>query len=146
MAVRTARTAWKGSLNEGSGHVELVSSGAGEYDVSFPRRTSETADGVTSPEELVAAAHTSCYAMQFSGLAAKAGGTPQSVDVSSDVTVRPDPAGGLRITTIHLTVRAEVDGLDADAVRKVAEDAKDTCPVSKALAGVDEMTVEVVGS
>lgn len=137
MTTRTARTAWNGTLNEGQGQVELSSSGVGTFDVSFPRRTADTADGVTSPEELIAAAHTSCYAMQFSGLAAAAGGTPQSVEVTADVSLDKDPAGGLRITGIHLTVRGEVEGLDAEGFRKVAEDAKATCPVSKALAAVD---------
>jgi osmotically inducible protein OsmC len=136
MATRTARTAWNGTLQEGSGQVELTSSGVGTFDVTFPRRTAEEAVG-TSPEELVAAAHSSCYAMQLSGLLAKAGGTPQSLDVRADVSLAPDPAGGLRITGIALTVRGEVEGLDADAFATAAEQAKATCPVSKALTGVD---------
>ena len=142
MATRTARTAWNGSLMEGSGQTELTSSGVGTFDVSFPRRTAENADGVTSPEELIAAAHSSCYAMQFSGLLAAAGGTPQALDIQADVSVNPDPAGGLRINAIKLTVRGEVDGIDDATFRKVAEDAKATCPVSKALAGVDEITLD----
>ena len=137
MATRTARTAWNGGLQDGSGQVELTSSGVGTFDVSFPRRIADTADGVTSPEELIAAAHSSCYAMQFSALLAKAGGTPQSLDVTADVTVQPDPAGGLRITGIKLTVRGEVEGLDADGFTKAAEEAKATCPVSKALTGTE---------
>jgi len=137
MATRTARTAWTGTLNEGSGQVELTSSKVGTYQVSFPKRTADSADGTTSPEELIAAAHSSCYAMQFSGLAARAGGTPRSVDVTADVSLAPDPAGGLRITGVALTVRGEVEGLDRDAFLKVAEEAKATCPVSKALAAVD---------
>ena len=136
MATRTARTAWTGTLMEGSGQVELSSSQAGTYDVSFPKRTADAADGTTSPEELIGAAHSSCYAMQFSGLAAKAGGTPRNVEVTADVTVEPE-GGGLRITSIKLTVRGEVEGLDADAFLKVAEEAKATCPVSKALTGVE---------
>jgi lipoyl-dependent peroxiredoxin len=142
MATRTAHTAWKGTLNEGSGQTELVSSGAGTFEVSFPRRTAESADGVTSPEELVAAAHSSCYSMQLSGLIGRAGGTPIALDVQADVTVIPDPAGGLRINKIHLTVRGEVEGMDAETFVETAENAKATCPVSKALAGVDEMTVD----
>ncbi|MGN6635947.1 MAG: OsmC family peroxiredoxin [Oryzihumus sp.] len=137
MATRTARTAWNGGLQDGSGQVELTSSGVGTFDVSFPRRIADSANGVTSPEELIAAAHSSCYAMQFSALLAKAGGTPQSLDVTADVTVQPDPAGGLRITGIKLTVRGEVEGLDADGFAKAAEEAKATCPVSKALTGTD---------
>jgi osmotically inducible protein OsmC len=137
MSTRTARTAWNGTLMEGSGQVELTSSGAGTFDVSFPKRTSEEAGGTTSPEELIAAAHTSCFAMQLSAVIAEAGGTPIALEVSADVTLRPDPAGGLRITGIALTVRGEVDGLDADGFRAAAENAKATCPVSKALTGTE---------
>ena len=137
MPTRTAHTAWNGSLQEGSGRVELRSSGVGTYDVSFPRRTADDAEGVTSPEELIAAAHSSCYAMQFSALAAEAGGTPGAFDVTADVTLGPDPAGGLRIRTIHLTLRGTVEGLDAGQFTAVAEQAKATGPVSKALTGTE---------
>ena len=138
MATRSARTAWTGTLQEGSGRTELVSSGLGTFDVSWPKRTSEAADGTTSPEELIAAAHASCYAMAFSGALAKAGGTPKSLAVSADVGFGPDSAGGgFKITGIKLTVRGQVDGLDADAFAKVAEEAKVGCPVSKALTGVE---------
>lgn len=138
MATRTARTAWTGSLQEGSGRAELVSSGLGTFDVSWPKRTAEQADGGTSPEELIAAAHSSCYAMAFSGALAKAGGTPRSVDVTADVGFGPDKArGGFMITGIHLTVRGQVDGLDEAGFREAAEQAKVGCPVSKALTGVE---------
>ena len=137
MPTRTARTAWNGGLQDGSGQVELSSSKVGTYDVSFPKRAAEEAGGTTSPEELVAAAHSSCYAMQFSALVAEAGGTPQSVEVTADVALGEDPAGGFRLTGITLTVRAEVDGLDEAAVLKVADEAKASCPVSKAITGVD---------
>ncbi|MBV9593640.1 MAG: OsmC family peroxiredoxin [Actinobacteria bacterium] len=137
MPVRSARTAWTGSLPEGSGQVELLSSRIATYEVSFPKRSAEQADGTTSPEELIAAAHSACYAMQFSALAAAAGGTPNNVDVTADVRLSPDPAGGLRISDIHLTVRGTVDGLDAEAFAKVAADTKVQCPVSKALTGTN---------
>jgi osmotically inducible protein OsmC len=137
MPTRTARTAWNGTLEKGSGQVQLTSSGVGTYDVSFPKRAAENADGTTSPEELIAAAHSSCYAMQFSALAAEAGGVPQSLEVTADVSLGPDPAGGFRLTGIALTVRGEVEGLDAATFAKVAEQAKATCPVSKALTGVE---------
>ena len=137
MAIRTARVAWTGTLNEGSGQLELTSSGIGTYPVSFPRRTADTAEGITSPEELIAAAHSSCYAMQLSGVIAKSGGTPIALDVQADVSLGPDPAGGLLITGIKLTVRGEVEGLDAEGFVKAAENAKATCPVSKALTGVE---------
>lgn len=136
MPTRTARTAWNGTLEQGSGQVEMTSSQVGTYQVSFPKRAADDADGTTSPEEMVAAAHSSCYAMQFSALAAQAGGTPQSVDVTADVALGPDPAGGFRLTGITLTVRGEVEGLDAAAFEKVAQEAKASCPVSKALTGV----------
>jgi lipoyl-dependent peroxiredoxin len=135
MPTRTARVAWTGTLEEGSGKVELSSSHVGTYDVSFPRRTADDAGGVTSPEELIAAAHASCYAMQLSALIARAGGTPQALDVSADVSLGPDPAGGFAITGIKLTVQGEVEGLDEDGFVKVANEAKATCPVSKALTG-----------
>jgi osmotically inducible protein OsmC len=137
MPTRTARTAWTGTLQEGSGKVELTSSQLATYDVSFPKRAADDADGTTSPEELIGAAHSSCYAMQLSALVAAAGGTPVALDVQADVTLGPDPAGGFRITGILLTVRGEVEGLDADGFEKAAEEAKATCPVSKALTGVD---------
>src|SRR5437899_11777689 len=104
MPTRTARTAWNGNLLEGSGQVELVSSGVGSYEVSFPKRAADNADGTTSPEELIAAAHTACFAMQFSALLGAAGGSDQSLDVTADVTLSPDPAGGFRISGITLTV------------------------------------------
>ncbi len=137
MAQRHAHTTWTGTLQEGSGHVTLTSSGAGAYDVTFPRRTAEDAEGVTSPEELLAAAHAACYAMQLSAMVARAGGTPESLDVDAGVTLRPDSAGGFRITTVDLVVRASVTGLDESAFVEVAEAAKQQCPVSKALTGVD---------
>lgn len=135
MATRTARTAWNGTLNEGAGQVELSSSKAGTFDVSFPKRTADAADGTTSPEELIAAAHSSCYAMQLSGVIGAAGGTPVALDISADVTLSPDPAGGLRISAIALSVRGEVEGIDEATFLQAAQDAKDTCPVSKALTG-----------
>ncbi len=135
MPTRTARTNWTGSLEQGSGQVELLSSGVGTYEVSFPKRAADEADGTTSPEELIAAAHSSCYAMQLSAFIAEAGGTPQTLDVKADVTLGPDRAGGFAITGIKLTVRGEVDGLDDAGFEKAAQAAKDGCPVSKALTG-----------
>jgi osmotically inducible protein OsmC len=135
MPSRTARTAWNGGLEDGRGQVELSSSHLATFDVSFPARAADDAGGVTSPEELIAAAHSACFAMQLSALVAEAGGTPQSLEVTAEVSLGPDPAGGFRIPGIALRVVGEVDGLDEDAFRRVAEDAKASCPVSKALAG-----------
>jgi len=135
MPTRTARTAWNGTLEAGGGQVELSSSKVGTYDVSFPKRAADDAGGTTSPEELIAAAHSSCYAMQLSADIAAAGGTPVALEVTADVSLGPDPAGGFRITGIALTVRGEVEGLDAAGFQKAAESAKAGCPVSKALTG-----------
>ncbi len=137
MPTRTARTAWNGTLQDGSGQVELSSSKIGTYEVSFPKRAADEAGGFTSPEELIAAAHSACYAMALSGEIGQAGGTPQALEVQADVTLGPDPAGGFRLTGIKLTVRGEVDGLDAAAFAAAAQNAKQGCPVSKALTGVD---------
>jgi osmotically inducible protein OsmC len=137
MPTRTARTAWNGSLETGSGQVELSSSKVGTYEVSFPKRAADEAGGTTSPEELIAAAHSSCYAMQLSALIAEAGGTPESLEVTADVSLGPDPAGGFRLTGIALRVVGEVTGLDAAGFEKAAQDAKAGCPVSKALTGVE---------
>ena len=136
MPTRTARTAWNGTLQEGSGQVELSSSKVGTYEVSFPKRAAEDAGGTTSPEELIAAAHSSCYAMALSSEVAKAGGTPQALDITADVTLG-QVDGAPTITTITLTVRGEVDGLDAEGFEKAAQAAKVGCPVSKALTGVE---------
>ncbi|MFC4603771.1 OsmC family protein [Rhodococcus kronopolitis] len=136
MPTRTARTAWNGTLQDGSGQVELSSSGAGTFEVSFPKRAADEAGGTTSPEELIAAAHSSCYAMQLSALIGEAGGTPQSLDVTASVTLGPDNPG-FKLTGITLVVRGEVDGLDAAGFAQVAQAAKESCPVSKALTGVE---------
>ncbi|MGH9104365.1 MAG: OsmC family peroxiredoxin [Acidimicrobiales bacterium] len=135
MPTRVARTEWSGGLMDGSGRTELVSSGLGAYEVSFPKRSAEDAAGATSPEELIAAAHSACYAMQLSAFLADAGGKPERLEVTAEVSLGPDPAGGFRIPGIALKVRGTVPGLDADGFAKAAEAAKAGCPVSKALAG-----------
>ena len=138
MATRTARTAWTATLQDGSGQVELSSSKIGTYDVSWPRRTSAEAGRTTSPEERIAASHSACFSMALSGEIAKAGGTPQSLEVTADVGFGPDEErGGFMITGIALTVRGEVDGMDAATFEKAAQAAKVGCPVSKALTGVE---------
>ena len=137
MPTRTARTTWTGGLQDGTGTVALVSSGVGRYEVSFPKRAADDADGTTSPEELIAAAHTACFAMQFSALLGQAGGSGQSLDVTADVTLGPDPAGGFRISGIVLTVTGSADGVSAEQFESIAQQAKSACPVSKALAGTD---------
>lgn len=135
MPNRSAHTSWTGGLQDGSGRVTLTSSGAGQFDVSFPKRSAEDADGTTSPEELIAAAHSSCYAMQLSALIGRAGATPVGLEVGATVTLSPDPAGGFRIAEIVIVVRGDVEGMDDEAFKAVAETAKAGCPVSKALTG-----------
>src|ERR1700760_2866123 len=111
MPTRTARTGWTGTLEQGVGKVELTSSKLATYEVSFPKRAAEDAGGTTSPEELIAAAHSACFAMQLSANVAQAGGTPQALEVRADVTLGPDrERGGFKLTGITLTVRGEVDG------------------------------------
>ncbi|MBN9611323.1 MAG: peroxiredoxin [Actinobacteria bacterium 69-20] len=136
MAQRTAQTRWSGGLQDGKGVTTLVSSGLGSYDVSFPTRTAETANGATSPEELLAAAHSACYSMQLSAFLAEAGGTVENITTDAEVGVGADPAGGFKLTGITLTVRATVPGLSAEQFAEAAEKAKTACPVSKALTGV----------
>jgi osmotically inducible protein OsmC len=133
MAERTANTAWDGDLPHGSGMV-TGTSGAFELPVTWASRT-QRSEGKTSPEELIAAAHSSCYSMALSLELTNAGGTVQSLVTEADVRLGPDPAGGLRITGIKITVRGQVTGLDNDAFVKAAEAAKVGCPVSKALTG-----------
>lgn len=135
---RTAHTVWNGSLIDGSGEVSLDSSGVGTYAVSWPSRAEE-ANGKTSPEELIAAAHSSCFSMALSHGLTGAGTPPTRLETKADVTFQP----GTGITGIHLTVRGEVPGLDAEGFAAAAEDAKKNCPVSQALAGTTiTLTVE----
>jgi osmotically inducible protein OsmC len=135
MPKRSAHTSWTGGLQDGTGRVALTSSGVGVFDVSFPKRAAEDADGTTSPEELIAAAHSSCYSMSLTGAIARAGATPIGLEVDATVSLDADPAGGFRISTIALRVVGQVDGMDADAFQAAAETAKANCPVSKALTG-----------
>ena len=126
---RNATTTWEGTLFEGSGRVELQSSGIGTFDVSWPSRAEEP-NGKTSPEELIAAAHSSCFSMAFSNGLAKAGTPAERLETTAAVTFQP----GEGITGIHLTVRGTVPGISADDFVAAAEAAKEGCPVSKALA------------
>jgi osmotically inducible protein OsmC len=127
---RIARTGWEGNLLEGKGLVTLASSGIGEFPVSWPSRA-EQANGKTSPEELIAAAHSSCFSMALSNGLSQAGTPPTRLDTQAEVTFQP----GTGITGIHLTVKGEVPGLDEAGFIKAAQDAKANCPVSQALSG-----------
>jgi osmotically inducible protein OsmC len=130
--VRTATTHWKGSLFEGSGQVTLETSGIGTYDVTWASRAEE-ANGKTSPEELIAAAHSSCFSMALSNGLNSAGSPPQNLETKADVTFKP----GTGITGIHLTVVGTVEGMSEEAFVTAAEDAKKNCPVSQALTGTE---------
>ena len=129
---RTATTRWEGSLTDGKGQVSLDSSGVGTFDVSWPARA-EQANGKTSPEELIAAAHSACFSMALSHALTQAGTPPQTLETHAEVDFQP----GTGITQIRLSVRGSVDGVDAGGFREAAEGAKKNCPVSQALAGVE---------
>lgn len=128
---RRAAAQWNGSLLDGSGQVSLESSGIGTYPVSWPARSAEP-NGVTSPEELIAAAHATCFAMALSHGLSQAGTPPTSLSTSAEVDFQP----GTGITAIRLTVAGEVPGLDADGFAAAAANAKENCPVSQALRAV----------
>jgi len=133
MPTRTANAHWEGTLFEGKGSVALESSGIGTFDVSWPART-EAPNGLTSPEELIAAAHASCFSMAFSNQLAQAGATVEALDTSADVTLEKTE-NGFAITGIKLTTRGRVTGIDEAEFAAAADRAKSGCPVSKALTG-----------
>ena len=138
-AERRASVTWKGDLMSGSGTIDEVGSGAfGPLDVSWAARSEEASGGKTSPEELIAAAHASCFSMALSLGLATAGTPPEQLRTSAVVTFVP----GTGITKSALSVRGRVPGLDADGFREAAEAAKEGCPVSQALAGVPEITLD----
>ena len=127
---RTANAHWEGSLLEGKGQVSLDSSKLGTYDVTWAARSAEP-DGVTSPEELIAAAHSTCFSMALSNELSKAGHTVDTIDTKAEVDFQP----GKGITEIRLTTRGAVQGLSAEEFSTFAENAKKNCPVSAALTG-----------
>ncbi|HWI30663.1 MAG TPA: OsmC family peroxiredoxin [Microbacterium sp.] len=131
-----ASTIWNGSLIEGSGTVALDTSHSGSFPVNWKAR-SEGSESTTTPEELIAAAHSSCFSMAFSNMLAQNGTPPDSVETTASVTFKP----GTGITGSHLNVNAVVPGLAQADFDRIAEDARANCPVSQALAGV-EITLE----
>jgi osmotically inducible protein OsmC len=136
---RTAHVTWRGSLMDGAGTIDRVGSGAfGPLDVSWPARTEDDSGGKTSPEELIAAAHASCFSMALSHALAQAGTPPDEISTSATVTFVP----GTGITKIVLSTRGDVPGLDEVGFRRAAETAKENCPVSKALAAVPEIVLD----
>ena len=135
---RRASVVWQGDLMNGSGTIAEAPSGAfGPLDVSWASRAEEP-NGKTSPEELIASAWASCFAMALSSALAKGGNPPEKLETSATVTFQP----GEGITRGVLTVRGTVPGIDEGAFKAAAEGAKENCPVSKALAGIPDVTVE----
>jgi osmotically inducible protein OsmC len=134
---RKAEVTWNGDLMSGSGHIDSVTSGAlGGLDVSWPARTEEP-EGKTSPEELIAAAHATCFSMSLAHGLAQEGHAPEQLKTSATATFQP----GEGITRIVLEVAGRVPGMDDDAFQQAAEQAKVNCPVSKALASVPEISL-----
>ena len=129
-AVSRADTVWEGDLTSGRGRVKVASGTFGEFPVTWSTRT-ERDHGGTSPEELIAAAHAACYSMAFSNGLAKAGHHPERLNTTAEVEFVP----GKGIVSSTITVRGHIHGIDAAAFQKLAEEAKDGCPVSQALKG-----------
>jgi osmotically inducible protein OsmC len=137
-AERSAQAHWQGDLVDGGGTIDKVPSGAfGPLDVSWAARTEESG-GKTSPEELIAAAWSACFAMAFANILAKAGNPPERLDTSATLTFQP----GEGIIKGALTVRGTVPGMDSDAFKTAAEEAKQGCPVSQALTGIPDVTLD----
>jgi len=141
-AVRRADVTWNGDLLKGKGNVSASTSGAFKgLEVSWPRRSEADANGITSPEELLAAAHASCYAMALSAGLGGANTPPESLAVSATVTF--DKVGdGFKVVSSVLEVRGRVPGIDAAAFVTAAEAAKDGCPISQALKGTVDLSVK----
>ena len=140
-AVRVANATWTGDLMSGSGMVSASTSGAfTDLGVSWAARTEES-NGKTSPEELIAAAHASCFCMALSAGLGRAGTPPERLEVSATVTFEP-VEGGFKVASSALNVKGKVPGIDAEAFAKAAEGAKDGCPISGALKGNVELSVE----
>jgi osmotically inducible protein OsmC len=140
-AVRRASATWSGDLTSGAGSVSAETTGVfTALPVSWSARTEEPG-GKTSPEELLAAAHAACYSMAFSNKLAKAGHAPDRLDVTADVTFAKEDAGW-KVASSHLTVHGRVPGISAADFASIAEDARDGCPISVALKGNVELSVE----
>ncbi len=140
-ATRRAEATWSGALATGNGTVSAVSSTVfTDLPVTWAARTEEP-EGKTSPEELVAAAHAACFSMAFAGGLGRAGTPPTRLDVSAEVTFA-QVESGWKVTSSALTVRGEVPGISAEDFRTAAEAARDGCPISGALKGNVELSVD----
>ena len=136
---RRAEVTWKGSLLEGSGRIESTTSGAfGGLGVTWKARSEDETGGLTSPEELIAAAHAACFSMALSAGLARADTPADELRTSATVTFQP----GEGITRVALAVEGTVPGIDDASFQEAAQTAKENCPVSKALAGVPEISLE----
>src|SRR5256885_14795060 len=141
-AVRQANATWSGDLASGKGQVSAASSGAfKQLEVSWPRRSEPDAQGKTSPEELLAASHASCYAMALTNGLGQAGTPPESLDVTATVTF-DRVGGGFKVVSSALEVRGRVPNADEATFQKAAEAAKDGCPISQALKGNVDLSVK----
>jgi osmotically inducible protein OsmC len=139
--VRHAEVSWSGDLQTGAGVIKYVSSGVfSRLPVSWASRTTEH-NGKTSPEELLAAAHASCFSMAFSGRLAKNGTPPKDLNVKVEVTF-DNASGGWKVTTSRITVVGDVPGIDLETFRTIADDAKENCPISIAIKGNVELVVD----
>jgi len=141
MATHRAEATWEGDLASGTGRVTLDSGAAGTMHVSWKQRTEGGVGGQTSPEELIAAAHASCFAMALSHGLSQAGHVPQRLSVAAATTIEPSE-GGVAITRSNLKVRGAVPGIDRDAFETEARGAAEGCPVSGALASNVDISIE----
>jgi len=133
MAERRAECVWHGNLMQGDGQLTVGSGAFGPTAVDFPART-QSPDGKTSPEELIAAAQAVCYAMALSHTLTQAGHTPEQLTVDATAALDAD-GGGLKVTTVTINVTGRVPGVDATGFQQFARQAKEGCPVSNALKG-----------
>lgn len=138
---RTANAVWRGDLAAGSGMISFNSGAFKNSPVTWASRT-ESSDGKTSPEELIAAAHASCYAMAFSHTLTQAGHKPDNLDVVATVSLEPKDGGGFGVTASRLTVRGKVPSLSQDEFARIADEAEKGCPVSNALRGNVTISVD----
>jgi lipoyl-dependent peroxiredoxin len=137
---RNAHATWEGDLRSGTGRFDTGSGAISGQEVTYASRFEEPG-GKTSPEELIAAAHATCFSMFLSGVLAKAGHPATRLETDA-VSTLDQAEGGFRITSMRLSVRGQVDGIDEDAFRAAAEEAKEGCPVSNALADSIEITLD----
>lgn len=137
MPVRTAKAVWSGPLQGGSGQ---MSAGSGAFDLSFSAGTRFGEDPGTNPEELIGAAHAGCFSMALAAILGRAGHQPNRIETTARVRIE-QVEGGFRITRIELDTVGDVPGLDAAGFQQYAEQAKNGCPVSQALRGVDEVVL-----